>query len=112
MRCVRFCKQKTAYDMRISDWSSDVCSSDLRKRRRLRRVDRPDPGMGMRAAQDPAPDHPGHRRVGGVCRPAGDRIGAVGPDGALADPLVVLAGHFADSLMSAAVSRTARTILS
>src|SRR3546814_10739730 len=27
-----FCKQKTAYDMRISDWSSDVCSSDLRPR--------------------------------------------------------------------------------
>src|SRR3546814_1484306 len=25
-----FFKQKTAYDMRISDWSSDVCSSDLR----------------------------------------------------------------------------------
>src|SRR3546814_13799023 len=24
-------KQKTAYDMRISDWSSDVCSSDLRR---------------------------------------------------------------------------------
>src|SRR3546814_3543492 len=23
-------KQKTAYEMRISDWSSDVCSSDLR----------------------------------------------------------------------------------
>src|SRR3546814_6699144 len=31
MRCVFFCfiKQKTAYEMRISDWSSDVCSSDL-----------------------------------------------------------------------------------
>src|SRR3546814_1269854 len=29
-----FFKQKTAYEMRISDWSSDVCSSDL--------VDRPD----------------------------------------------------------------------
>src|SRR3546814_8460508 len=36
-RCVRRCivgvffffKQKTAYEMRISDWSSDVCSSDL-----------------------------------------------------------------------------------
>src|SRR3546814_5073411 len=27
---VFFFKQKTAYDMRISDWSSDVCSSDLR----------------------------------------------------------------------------------
>src|SRR3546814_4505997 len=24
-----FFKQKTAYDMRISDWSSDVCTSDL-----------------------------------------------------------------------------------
>src|SRR3546814_1476650 len=33
--CVFFClffffKQKTAYEMRISDWSSDVCSSDLK----------------------------------------------------------------------------------
>src|SRR3546814_4995573 len=32
--CIEFCfffffKQKTAYEMRISDWSSDVCSSDL-----------------------------------------------------------------------------------
>src|SRR3546814_3980451 len=32
--CLYFCfffvfKQKTAYEMRISDWSSDVCSSDL-----------------------------------------------------------------------------------
>src|SRR3546814_19769202 len=26
-----FFKQKTAYEMRISDWSSDVCSSDLQK---------------------------------------------------------------------------------
>src|SRR3546814_2816664 len=29
---VFFFKQKTAYEMRISDWSSDVCSSDLRDR--------------------------------------------------------------------------------
>src|SRR3546814_7357623 len=28
-----FFKQKTAYEMRISDWSSDVCSSDLSRRR-------------------------------------------------------------------------------
>src|SRR3546814_5370541 len=27
--CFCFCKQKTAYEMRINDWSSDVCSSDL-----------------------------------------------------------------------------------
>src|SRR3546814_1966159 len=31
-------KQKTAYELRISDWSSDVCSSDLR----------PPPGLRMR----------------------------------------------------------------
>src|SRR3546814_1144386 len=30
---VLFFKQKTAYEMRISDWSSDVCSSDLPHRR-------------------------------------------------------------------------------
>src|SRR3546814_537196 len=29
-----FFKQKTAYEMRISDWSSDVCSSDLERRQR------------------------------------------------------------------------------
>src|SRR3546814_8113883 len=43
MVSVVFCKQKTAYEMRIRDWSSDVCSSDLNggvqiiaKRRRKR----------------------------------------------------------------------------
>src|SRR3546814_6070329 len=30
-----FFKQKTAYEMRISDWSSDMCSSDLAVRERL-----------------------------------------------------------------------------
>src|SRR3546814_18651853 len=29
MWCIVFFKQKTAYEMRMSDWSSDVCSSDL-----------------------------------------------------------------------------------
>src|SRR3546814_4427785 len=61
-----FFKQKTAYEMRISDWSSDVCSSDLppprrsaagrrhRRRDRARPLDRPDalcraarPGQGV-----------------------------------------------------------------
>src|SRR3546814_10125985 len=34
MMCIYFFffKQKTAYEMRISDWSSDVCSSDLFRR--------------------------------------------------------------------------------
>src|SRR3546814_20261699 len=31
--CFFFFKQKTAYEMRISDWSSDVCSSDLGRER-------------------------------------------------------------------------------
>src|SRR3546814_2195299 len=43
---VLFFKQKTAYEMRISDWSSDVCSSDLQQpargvdRQRARALDR------------------------------------------------------------------------
>src|SRR3546814_12087439 len=39
--CFFFFKQKTAYDMRISDWSSDVCSSDL------------DPGPGLAPVAQP-----------------------------------------------------------
>src|SRR3546814_7340834 len=35
-----FCKQKTAYEMRISDWSSDVCSSDLRDEHQAWRLGR------------------------------------------------------------------------
>src|SRR3546814_7191476 len=35
--CFFFFKQKTAYEMRISDWSSDVCSSDLRVDRDIAR---------------------------------------------------------------------------
>src|SRR3546814_2561882 len=33
-----FFKQKTAYEMRISDWSSDVCSSDLKVLEEVRAV--------------------------------------------------------------------------
>src|SRR3546814_9282241 len=42
-RCiVFFFKQKTAYEMRISDWSSDVCSSDLRSKQVFRQADATD----------------------------------------------------------------------
>src|SRR3546814_1760265 len=44
--CVFF-KQKTAYEMRISDWSSDVCSSDLCARGRRGRSHRPGAGEGF-----------------------------------------------------------------
>src|SRR3546814_4233876 len=40
-----FFKQKTAYEMRISDWSSDVCSSDLVSRIRVLSSGRPQAGM-------------------------------------------------------------------
>src|SRR3546814_15716835 len=40
-----FFKQKTAYEMRISDWSSDVCSSDLA-------IDLPDDVSVLRGKQD------------------------------------------------------------
>src|SRR3546814_3369435 len=36
--CVFVFKQKTAYEMRISDWSSDVCSSDLIDAQRAHRT--------------------------------------------------------------------------
>src|SRR3546814_4695432 len=74
MVCFFFFKQKTAYEVRISDWSSDVCSSDLRgggagprgaeaaQARRERGRHRPEPGQ--RVARRAARDASGRR-----CRP-------------------------------------------
>src|SRR3546814_3917869 len=62
--CVFFFKQKTAYEMLISDWSSDVCSSDLAH------------GTGLLPAGSRAPAH-GGGPSGGRQRPR--RGGA--PDG-------------------------------
>src|SRR3546814_13064022 len=75
-----FVKQKTAYEMRISDWSSDVCSSDLDDSgARPPRGAQPDrdrlaaavrrPGTGDRAAgalahRDALPQLSGHRSLG------------------------------------------------
>src|SRR3546814_9766887 len=60
-----FFKQKTAYEMRISDWSSDVCSSDLhrhhgrgRRAREIRKEDRP----RQRARDEQRPRRHGLRR--------------------------------------------------
>src|SRR3546814_13302927 len=55
--CFCFFKQKTAYEMRISDWSSDVCSSDLKvteplARRITETVAIPTIGIGASAACD------------------------------------------------------------
>src|SRR3546814_16909799 len=49
---VFFFKQKTAYVMRISDWSSDVCSSDLNAgERRFRILQQPQPLLQRRGAR-------------------------------------------------------------
>src|SRR3546814_16623338 len=45
-----FFKQKTAYDLRISDWSSDVCSSGLRDSRDISSNRPPMPTLGARSA--------------------------------------------------------------
>src|SRR3546814_11363943 len=63
-----FFKQKTAYEMRISDWSSDVCSSDLRSTnircRTIWRISSPRRGyieIGGRAARPLFPEQAPHR---------------------------------------------------
>src|SRR3546814_5877644 len=55
MSAVFFVKQKTAYEMRISDWSSDVCSADLAQHghRRLDRRPGGDPGRRAQGRADP-----------------------------------------------------------
>src|SRR3546814_3691503 len=74
-----FFKQKTAYEMRISDWSSDVCSSDLdlfvaaaavehRRERRLRLVMvEEEGGIGKGAEAAHAACRSEERRVGKEC---------------------------------------------
>src|SRR3546814_3069294 len=51
-------KQKTAYEVRISDWSSDVCSSDLTLRKLMSEA-----GIWRdRVARRPRPYQPRYRR--------------------------------------------------
>src|SRR3546814_15769056 len=97
-----FFKQKTAYEMRISDWSSDVCSSDLEEQ--FLAVIGPVGDVRLHEAgfQSPLLDLAGvvHRRAGRLCdrnqagdaataaalavaaaRRAGDGAGDDAPDG-------------------------------
>src|SRR3546814_1112360 len=68
-----FFKQKTAYEMRISDWSSDVCSSDLDwgwSRRAMARTSRHSWKAGLTAlavASLALPPRSEERRVGKEC---------------------------------------------
>src|SRR3546814_14769354 len=84
-----FFKQKTAYEMRISDWSSDVCSSDLaRGNARLSRGDdlpRRDFPLGPDVAADDAPLAAAFPAVGGCCRSLASRARRHDRGGAVAD---------------------------
>src|SRR3546814_1487954 len=93
-------KQKTAYEMRISDWSSDVCSSDLRCG--LAGRDRVSADL-CRAFQ-----HGGGGRM--VVVAGGDNITAAGSDIEIAAwrmDRVTLAGHKAVDLQVDAALRNA-----
>src|SRR3546814_9105711 len=76
-----FFKQKTAYEMRISDWSSDVCSSDLlvRSPAAIGELDR------QRLADDdhPGGDQPLHDRRGHGRAAVAPGVGAARRDTAL-----------------------------
>src|SRR3546814_9882426 len=76
---VFFFKQKTAYEMRISDWSSDVCSSDLP---RGGEVERADVQVGELVGRE-------QRHPAAAGRDAGEVVGQVlvrGDPRAVADP--------------------------
>src|SRR3546814_4940276 len=73
-----FFKQKTAYEMRISDWSSDVCSSDLFAAGDEGFAQRPEILLGMdqaehRAGEDAGDQHQRDRRTPGA--PGDPQIG-------------------------------------
>src|SRR3546814_8082763 len=82
---VFFFKQKTAYEMRISDWSSDVCSSDLGQRHLLSPAE--DPGDGG----DPALRRPAFHLQGASGRSA-SLLSLCLPGGAAAGQHPVLPG--------------------
>src|SRR3546814_3651882 len=67
-----FFKQKTAYEMRISDWSSDVFSSDLAGRRGA--------GQAVRGVPEAVPVRLRGAKLprAGAVRPAGGAVSGVG----------------------------------
>src|SRR3546814_4518589 len=65
---VFFFKQKTAYEMRISDWSSDVCSSDLASLLQTLESMLPDTGISLQLLRPKR-----HRRILVICNDVGVR---------------------------------------
>src|SRR3546814_6989837 len=67
---VFFFKQKTAYEMRISDWSSDVCSSDLSRT--------PDAPALLHASELRPLESTSWRELGAQVRVLAERLRALG----------------------------------
>src|SRR3546814_4413851 len=86
-----FCKQKTAYELRISDWSSDVCSSDLQVGAVLASV-----SVDMAVV------------LGGACRQrdgGGHAVGEIGGDAEMGGVAVGQAQAFAHVLQADEIGR-------
>src|SRR3546814_5993653 len=90
-----FFKQKTAYEMRISDWSSDVCSSDLRAMDDCARAGL-DRQVARNCAVEDETDAPMQRRIASDHAIEGDIL----LDGEGAFDLVVHRAHYAAASMS------------
>src|SRR3546814_19123156 len=97
------CKQKTAYEMRISDWSSDVCSSDL--------ADQAGPRIAafeQVVAQDPVVGEAAVERL----LECGDLVDPLADERALAEQVLVHVGHRArvriDARLAAVQARVPR----
>src|SRR3546814_6598401 len=60
-----FFKQKTAYEMRISDWSSDVCSSDLDHAKPEKKLARDSDPAHKTASQEQAGGHKKQKQESG-----------------------------------------------
>src|SRR3546814_2771057 len=100
--CVFFFKQKTAYEMRISDWSSDVCSSDLGRAiatefvALVEQLLRPEPTQGARQPRMRPRAIGGAEAVFAVARRI---LHPAGAQHALADEILpALAGDLLDEL--------------
>src|SRR3546814_5511834 len=87
-----FFKQKTAYELRISDWSSDVCSSDLQRAPVRRDGDGPyRPRMLAKHPGDGAGAEIPEKDV--VIAASGHGEGALGRDGQRPDAVAVAAAQ-------------------
>src|SRR3546814_19391310 len=108
-----FCfKQKTAYEMRISDWSSDVCSSDLLYRQQLFGGSQPEHRVGVQVVTELAWHSQFIRTL--LCRPTAAELAAFDSEYTIIDLpsfRADLAKHGTRSETEVPVNFTAKSVL-